>query len=98
MADGRINRKELWPRLKNIKKKDVWIRAARELGLNVTQPKGGSSHFAIRLPRHNNYNIKGLISIVYDPVRKDISEAIFKKLLNFGYPEDDIWRSLKLLK
>lgn len=98
MADSRIKRKELWPLLKNIKKRDVWIRAAKKLGLKVTQPSGGSSHYAIRLTKYENHDIKGLISVVYNPVRKDISEKIFKKLLDFGYSEDSIWKALKIIK
>ncbi|MDD2274366.1 MAG: hypothetical protein PHI91_01415 [Candidatus Pacebacteria bacterium] len=98
MADSRIKRNDLWPKLKNIKKREVWIKAAERLGLNVTQPKGGSSHYAIRLPKYNNHDIKGLISNVYNPVRKDISESIFKKLLDANYEEDEIWIALKFLK
>ena len=97
MAEDRIKHKELWQQLGNIKKKEVWIEAAKELGLNVTQPKGGSSHYALRLPGYENWDIKGFISNVYDPIRKDISESIFKKLLTKGYNEDDIWRALKML-
>ncbi|TSA44102.1 hypothetical protein D4R51_04495 [bacterium] len=98
MAEDRIDQKDLWQELGNIKKKEVWIKAAEKLGLRVTQPKGGSSHYAIRLPGYEKWDMKGFISNVYDPVRKDISEAIFKKLLEKGYKEDDIWRSLGMLK
>ena len=44
MAEKRIKNKELWKQIKKIKKKKVWIKAAEELGLQVTQPAGGSSH------------------------------------------------------
>ena len=98
MAEERIQRKDLWKQLVKIKKKEVWIKAAGTLGLNVTQPKGGSSHYAIRFPEYKNWDIKGLITTVYDPVRKDISEAIFKALLDKKYKEDDIWKALKMLK
>lgn len=97
MAEDRIQHKDLWQQLGNIKKKEVWIKAAQELGLNVTQPKGGSSHYALRLPGYENWDIRGLICVVYDPMRKDISEAVFKTLLDNGYNEDDIWRALKML-
>lgn len=97
MAEDKIKRKELWRQLNCIKKKEVWIEAAEKLGLNVTQPKGGSSHYALRLPGYENWDIKGFISNVYDPVRKDISEAVFKKLIANRYNEDDIWRALKML-
>ena len=94
---NKIVRKDLWQQLNNIKKSKVWIMAAQELGLNVTQPKGGSSHYALRFPGYENWDIRGLICNVYDPVRKDISEAIFKKLIEKGYKEDDIWKALKML-
>ncbi len=97
MAKEGIARRDLWQRLGSIKKKKIWIRAAGTLGLNVTQPKGGSSHYAIRLPGYENSDINGFISNVYDPMRKDISEAVFKRLLEKGYKEDDIWKALKML-
>ena len=97
MAEDRIQRKDLWQQLGNIKKKEIWINAAIDLGLKVTQPKGGSSHYALRFPDYENWDIKGFISNVYDPVRRDISEAIFKKLLDKGFLEDDIWKALRIL-
>ncbi|NQU82427.1 MAG: hypothetical protein HQ539_00560 [Parcubacteria group bacterium] len=99
MSEDRIKHKKLWQQLGCIKKKEVWIRASETLGLKVTQPKGGSSHYAIRFPGNESWDIrKGYICNVYDPVRKDISESIFKKLLDNGYIEDDIWKALKMLK
>jgi len=97
MAEDRVNHKEFWQKLCNIKKKEVWFKAVKKLGLNITQPKGGSSHYAIRLPHYENWDMKGFICNIYDPVRKDISEAIFKKLLKYGYKEDDIWKALGML-
>jgi len=98
MTENRIKRKELWQQLGRIKKKKVWIKAAKELGLNVTQPRGGSSHYAIRLPGYENWDMKGYISNIYNPVRRDVSESIFKKLLTNGYKEDDIWKALRMMK
>lgn len=96
MVEERIQRKDLWRQLSKIKKKEDWIKAAGELGLQITR---GSKHYAaIRLPGYEKYDIKGLISTIYDPVRKDISEKIFKRLLEKGYKEDDIWKVLGLLK
>lgn len=97
MAEDRIKRRDLWSRLGSIKKKEVWMKAVKRLGLKVTQPKGGSSHYAIRRPHYENWDVKGLVSNVYDPMRKDISEAVFKKLLDIGYHEDDIWKALGML-
>jgi hypothetical protein len=81
-----------------IERKDLWIKAAEALGLQITQPKGGSSHYALRLPGYEKWDMKGFISNVYDPVRKDISEAIFKDLLDKGYNEDHIWKALGMLE
>lgn len=97
MAEERIERKDLWKKLSKIKEKKVWIKAAERLGLQVTQPKGGSSHYAIRLPGYEKWDMRGFISNVYDPMRKDISEAIFKDLLDKGYNENDIWKALGML-
>lgn len=98
MAENLIKRKELWRGLGNTRGRD-WIHAADELGLNVTQPKGGSSHYAIRLPGFEKEDIKGLISNVHDKMRKDISEKVFKRLIKKGgCAEDDIWRALGMLK
>ncbi len=98
MVEKRIKQKRLWTQIGNIKKKKVWIRAAKSLGLEVTQPKGGSSHYAIRLPGYDIWDVKGVVSVVYDPMRKDINEIVFKKLLDSGFKEDDIWKALKMLK
>ncbi len=97
MAEDRIKRKELWSGLRNIKKKKIWIDAAQKLGLSTTCPSGGSSHIALRLPGFDRADIKGHIANVYDPIRKDVSEIIFKKLLDQGYEEDDIWKALGML-
>ena len=98
MAENKIIRKELWAKLPSIKRKGVWIKVAEKLELKVTQPRGGSSHYAIRLQGFENWDIKGLVSNVYDPVRKDISENIFKALRHRGFKEDEIWKALKFLK
>lgn len=98
MTEDRIKRKELWQQIGRIKKKEVWIEAAKKLGLNVTQPKGGSSHYAIRLPDYENWDMRGYICNVYDPMRKDVSESVFKKLLTKGFKEDDIWKALGVIE
>jgi len=94
MAEERVQRKDLWKRLGAIKKKKVWIKAAQSLGLEVTQPKGGGSHNAIRLPGFERSDMKGFICNVYNPVRRDMSESVFKKLLDNGLEEDAIWTAL----
>lgn len=97
MTEDKINRKNLWRQLSKIKKKKVWIIAGKKLGLEVTQPKGGSSHFALRLPGYEKTDIKGLVSVVNDPMRKDISEKVFKRMIDKGFDEDDIWKALNML-
>ncbi len=97
MAEDKIKRKDLWKQISSIDKED-WIKAAKNLKLNITQPKGGSSHYAIRLPGYEKWDMKGLICVVYDPIRKDTNEIVFKKFLNKGYKEDDIWKALKMLE
>jgi hypothetical protein len=96
MAEHRIRNKELWKRLATIRKKEVWVEAAVALGLTVTRSAGGTSHIAIRLPGFDREDIRGLINTVYAPMRKDISERIFKNLLDHGYAEDDIWKALRM--
>ena len=98
MAEDRVKRKDLWQGLGSIKKKKIWIKAAEKLGLRVTQPKGGSSHYALRLPGYENWDIKGHVSNIYDPMRRDVNEAVFKDLLDKGYNEDDIWKALGMLE
>jgi len=97
MVSERIVHKELWRSLPNIKKGDVWIHAAQKLGLNVTQPKGGSSHFAIRSSEYDRSDIRSLIVTVCHTTRKDSNEKIFKTMLDHGISEDAIWKALGML-
>ncbi len=98
MAEDRITRKNLWQQLPNVRKRSLWIAAMQELGLEVTQPKGGTSHYAIRLKGYEKTDIKGLVSVIHgDPLRKDVCEKIFKKLLDKGFEEDKIWKALRML-
>lgn len=99
MAENRIQRKELWRRLPNLKKTAIWLRAAKKLGLVVTQSKGGTSHYALRLPNYEQNDIKGLVVVVYahGTLRKDVNEKIFKAILNKGFTEDQIWEALGFL-
>jgi len=98
MAEERIQRKELWVKLANLKKGLQWIRAAETLGLSVTQPNGGSSHFALRLPGYEKTDVRGCVTNVFPSVRKDVNEKVFKSLLDAGFEEDEIWKALGMLK
>lgn len=98
MSENRIIRKDLWKNLADAKKRKVWFAAVEELGLVITQPNGGSSHYAVRLKGYENTNVKGLVCVIYgDPVRKDVAEIIFKELLDKGFKEDEIWKALRML-
>lgn len=99
MSESRIIRKDLWRKLPNkAKKLKVWFSAVENLGLFVTQPQGGTSHYSIRLKGYENTDIKGLVVVIYgNPVRKDVCEIAFKKLLDKGFSEDNIWKALGMI-
>jgi hypothetical protein len=100
MSEDRVQRKDLWVRLGNIKQKEQWFKVAEKLGFEVTQKKGGSSHYPIRIPGTAVTDISGLVVTVYEhgELRKDVNEKIFKAFLRAGGAEDDIWKALGLLK
>lgn len=100
MSEDRIVRKDLWSQLSKVRKVEEWLRVAKRLDLEVTQPKGGSSHYAIRLKGHEKGDIRGLVSTVFahGSMRKDVNEKVFKAFLDKGFKEDDVWRALKMLK
>jgi hypothetical protein len=99
MAEERIKRKGLWRAFgTSIKSKQEWIGVARKLGFSVTNPSGGSSHSAIRKSGFPLDDIDGLVVTLYEPLRKDTNEIIFKQLLDAGCSEDDIWKALGRLK
>jgi hypothetical protein len=91
---GKIARRGLWDSLGNIKGVRPWIDAAVKLGLTVTQPKGGSSHYSIRKAGFPAEDIRGLVATVYDGMGKQVNQEVFKKLLESGFEEDDIWQAL----
>lgn len=99
MAEEDIQRRDLWAMLPSIKKGKVWSKAVEELGLLVTQPKGGSSHYAVRLPGYELTDMKGFVTNIYQGMRKDHNEKVFKAILKKGdFKEDQIWRALGMLK
>jgi hypothetical protein len=100
MAEDRIRRKNLWQQLHNVNDRKTWIKAVQKLGLNITQPSGGTSHqYAVRLKGYENTDIKGhLFNIYEDRIRKDVCRINFKILLEKGgFKEDDIWKALGML-
>lgn len=97
MREFPITRKSLWKSINNIKLAD-WLRCAERLGLPITAPNGGSSHLAIRKNTTPiDYTETGLISVVYEGMRKDVNEKVFMRLRKYGCGEDDIWRGLGML-
>jgi hypothetical protein len=99
MAEKRIQRKDLWVRLNNIKKSQEWINAAEALGLRIATSGGGTSHSTIRDPKNlDNDDPKSLIATVQKNIYKQANHAIFKQLIKFGIPEEDIWKALRLRK
>lgn len=96
MSESRIIRKKLWPKLASIKKQKEWLDAADRLGLPYTS--NGSGHHVIRNSKFPDSDIRSLIATIQTNLYKEANQTIFKNLLNYGIPEDDIWRALELLK
>ncbi|HBB49510.1 TPA: hypothetical protein DEQ22_00075 [Candidatus Nomurabacteria bacterium] len=97
MSEDRIKRKELYKTLGKLKTKD-WLKAAENLYLKVTSPSGGTSHcHSIRMPSIPVEDIRGLIATVYDGMSNQVHQKTFKKFLDFGFPEDQIWKALEML-
>lgn len=97
MAEERIVRKDLIRSLGNTTK-DSWIKLAEKLGLRVTAPSGGSSHCSVRKPGFSDNDIHGLITTLTNGMSRQSKIKVFKRFLDCGYPEDEIWRGLGLLK
>jgi hypothetical protein len=99
MAEELVVRKDLLRRLVNVTADD-WIKAAKKLGFSITQPKGGSSHYA---SRNSKYPIedfkKNFITNIYKGMnkRKDVNPKVFKSLRRHGVEEDAIWKALELI-
>lgn len=99
MSEDRIKRKNLWKGgLNNIKQSD-WIKLADKLGLSMTKPSGGTSHtVTIRDPKMDADDSRSAITTVQVNLFKQANLAIFKRLLDFGIAEDQIWFALGLIK
>lgn len=65
-----------------------WQKACLKLGLKVETQHGKGSHILIKHPQTNHkYTIQR-------ELHKFINMKIFKKLLEWGFEEKDIWESL----
>ncbi len=99
MVEELIARKDLLRRLINVTSDD-WIKAAKKLGFSITQPRGGSSHYAIRDSKYPIENFKeNFITNIYEGMnkRKDVNSKVFKSLRRHGVEEDAIWEALGLI-
>lgn len=93
-----INRKDLWNSRGNITIED-WFRACRKLGLPLTKPTSGTSHYAVRKPSEPvDLGVNGLIATIYPGMRKEVNGIVFKRFLEYGVAEDSLWRALGKLK
>jgi hypothetical protein len=99
MSEDRIKRKNLWIGMNNIKQSD-WIKAGYALGLRVVKSPSGTSHtITFRDPKNPDDNsLKSLITTVQVNLFKQANQAIFKKVIDFGIEEDEIWKALGMIK
>lgn len=92
-----INRRDLWQGLGRLTQND-WIKAGYRLNLTVDTKGGKGSHIAIRDPKFTNpAEIDGLIATISRRLARIENQSIFKHFLEYGIPEDDIWKALKML-
>jgi len=99
MANPAVKRKNLWAGLNNVGQSD-WIKAAEKLGLDVVKNNSGTSHtHNVRDPKNTNLDdVRGVIATLQINLYKQANQKIFNRFLGFGLKEDDIWKSLKMLK
>lgn len=66
-----------------------WLRACKKLGLIVNEHAGKGSHALVTHPQTNQkYTIQHTL-------HKFVNLKIFKKLLEWGLSEEQIWEALK---
>lgn len=72
----------------DLKQRD-WLRACKKLGLIVDCTRGSGSHCLIKHPKTNaKYTIQYKLY-------KVINMRIFKKMMDWGFRETEIWEALK---
>ena len=70
-------------------KQNDWIRACKKLGLVIDRSRGKGSHCLITHTQTNKqYTLQRNL-------HKFINIKIFKKMMEWGFQEDEIWRALK---
>jgi len=66
-----------------------WIKACTKLGLIVESKHGKGSHVLVKHPKtEHKYTIQ-------NNLHKFINMKIFKKMLEWGFEEEQIWDALK---
>lgn len=71
----------------DIRQKD-WIKACKKLGLKVDCSRGKGSHcLIIHLQTNKKYTLQ-------KNLHKFINIKIFKKMLEWGFQEEEIWKAL----
>lgn len=77
------------PSFSDITQRD-WRRACMKLGLRIIIGKSGGkgSHIKVFIPKLNRPYI------IQSNLNKLINQKIFKKLIQAGFSEQDIWRAL----
>ncbi len=66
-----------------------WIKACRKLGLIVDSTSGKGSHVLVKHP-----NTEAKYTIQHN-LHKFINMKIFKKLLEWGFDEEQVWEALR---
>lgn len=94
-----IVRKDLWRRLNNVTSKD-WKRAGERIHRIKVEPASGKgSHCVFRdASNPDKTNPNSLIATILKKTFKQANHSIFKHIMTFGIPEDEIWQALKFLK
>jgi len=96
MSDEIIKNQELKKRLNNISLKD-WIRFCKGEKLIITEGTRGSHYTTIRDPKYpDKQDIRGVITTITPNCFKESNLKTFKKFIEFGIPEDNIWKGLGL--
>ena len=91
---GLIQRRELIPKLAQIKRREQWLKACDTLGLRICR---GSKHpETIRRPdMPDDRGPASLITVIPTGLHKGMNEKIFKQILEkSGKHEDEIWEAL----
>jgi len=94
MHEVSIKRKGLWNSLGNVSFSD-WEKVAEKSGFILTAPGSGTSHVAIRKKTNpTDYTTKSLVVTIYEGMSKQVNCKVFRRFLEHGVKEDEIWKAL----